>query len=316
MTGGLGYLGGRIAQGLVADPDVDVVLLTRRNVERRPAWLARGEVRRVDFETPESWVDACSGVDQIVHLASPNAADSGVDPEGAIRVNVVGTLRILQAAVQTGVRRFVYMSSAHVYGRLVGRITESVLPAARRPYAVTKQAAENFVLAAHEEKRLEAVVFRLSNSYGAPTHADINAWTLLVNDLCRQAVVQRIMTLRSSGVQVRDFIPLGDVVRAVDHALRLSSSAVGDGLFNLGGDDCVTILQMAERVAARCEAVLGYRPEIQRPDPLPGEKSEPLDFSSEKFHRTGFVPNREVQREIDDTLQFCRQFSTRGAACS
>ncbi len=177
--------------------------------------------------------------------------------------SIVGTLRVLDAAIAAGVKRFVYMSSAHVYGDLQGEITETSLTKARHPYAITKLAAENLVLAAHDAGKIEAAVFRLSNSYGSPTHVGVNAWMLLVNDLCRQAVAQRKMRLRSSGVQVRDFIPIDDVVRAVEHALGLVKDRLEDGLFNLGGDDCVSIQTMAERVAVRCEAILGYRPTIE-----------------------------------------------------
>lgn len=312
VTGGLGYLGGRIAQGLVSDPDIDLVIVTRQRIPTRPSWLPRGEIRQVDFEDNSAWVEVCSGVDQLVHLVSPNAADCGLDPEAAIRVNVIGTLRVLQAAIEARVNRFVYMSSAHVYGTLSNLITEKVLPVPRHPYAITKQTAEDFVLAAHDAGKIESVVMRLSNSYGMPTHSDINAWMLLVNDLCRQAVTQRMMRLRSSGVQVRDFIPLGDVVRAVEHVLRLSAESLGDGLFNLGGDDCVSIRLMADRVADRCEAILGYHPEIQHPDPFPGEQAQPLDYSSEKLKATGFTPERKIQQEIDDTLRFCQQFISAG----
>ncbi len=290
------------------DPRIELRLVTRQQLVGRPDWLARGEVEQVDFESPADWERVCAGVDQVVHLVSPNAGDCGHDPEGSIGVNIVGTLRVLDAAIAAGVKRFVYMSSAHVYGDLQGEITETSLTKARHPYAITKLAAENLVLAAHDAGKIEAAVFRLSNSYGSPTHVGVNAWMLLVNDLCRQAVAQRKMRLRSSGVQVRDFIPIDDVVRAVEHALGLVKDRLEDGLFNLGGDDCVSIQTMAERVAVRCEAILGYRPTIEHPAPLPHERSLFLHYSSEKLRRTGFVPARRIHEEIDSTLRFCRQF--------
>jgi UDP-glucose 4-epimerase len=308
LTGGLGYLGGRIAQGLVRDPGVDLRLVTRQALADRPGWLDRGEVQQIDFDSEADWQRVCADIDQVVHMISPNAGDCGHDPEGAIHVNVVGTRRVLEAAIDAGVKRFVYMSSAHVYGDLHGEITERSLTSARHPYGITKQAAESFVLAAHDHRRIEAVVFRLSNSYGPPTHVEVNAWMLLVNDLCRQAVSQRQMRLRSSGVQVRDFVPIDDVVHAVEHALRLPSEQLGNGLFNLGGDDCVSIHAMAERVATRCEAILGYRPTIDHPAPLPNEASKYLKYSSDKLQKTGFVPARRIHEEIDATLQFCQRF--------
>ncbi|MBY0588212.1 NAD-dependent epimerase/dehydratase [bacterium] len=310
LTGGLGYLGGRIAQGLLADPNVDLLMVTRQKLLKRPEWLPGGTIQQIDFDNPADWKRACEGIDQVVHLVSPNAGDCGHDPEGAIRVNVIGTINVLGGAVAMGVKRFLYMSSAHVYGDLYGTITEKSLVTARHPYGITKQAAENFVLAAHESKKIEAIVFRLSNSFGTPTHVDVNAWLLLVNDLCRRAIAQKELLLRSSGVQVRDFIPIDDVVNAVDYALRLSSDKLDNGIFNLGGDDCVSIQTMAQRVASRCEAILGYRPPIRHPDPLPFEQSKFLYYSSEKLKATGFVPACRINDEIDATLRFCQRFDS------
>jgi len=73
------------------------------------------------------------------------------------------------------------------------------VPRPVHPYAITHHAAEDFVLAAHDEKRLMGYVIRLSNGFGAPAHAGVDRWTLLVNDLCRQAVQTRQLILRSAG---------------------------------------------------------------------------------------------------------------------
>jgi UDP-glucose 4-epimerase len=311
LTGGTGYLGGRIVQGLVQDAAIDLLLVTRHANQVQPGWLQRATMQHIDVDSPSDWVNACEGVDQVIHLISPNAGACGLDPEEAIRVNIVLTKRVLDAAITAGVRRFVYMSSAHVYGNLSGLITEECLTTARHPYGITKQAAESFVLAAHDQRQIEAIVFRLSNSYGNPTHSDVNAWMLLVNDLCRQAVMQHELRLRSSGVQVRDFIPIGDAVGAVQHALSLPADKIGNGLFNLGGDDAVSIQTMAERVANRCEARLGFLPSIHHPPAQPNEQSRFLQYSSEKLKSTGFKPARQINEEIDATLEFCQRMVER-----
>jgi UDP-glucose 4-epimerase len=124
--------------------------------------------------------------------------------------------------------------------------------------------------------------------------------------------MQRELKLRSSGVQVRDFIPIGDAVEAVQHALHLSADQLGNGLFNLGGDDAVSIQTMAERVANRCEALLGFLPTIHHPPPQPNEQSRFLHYSSEKLKNTGFQPARRINDEIDATLAFCQKMVERG----
>src|SRR5207245_1641136 len=105
--------------------------------------------------------------------------------------------KLTDAAKRAGVRRVVYVSTAHVYGApLAGVITEASCAVSLHPYATSHRAAEDVVRAAHERKTIEGVVIRLSNAYGAPVSEDANCWTLLVNDLCRQAARTKTMVLR------------------------------------------------------------------------------------------------------------------------
>jgi UDP-glucose 4-epimerase len=245
------------------------------------------------------------GVQAVVHLAALNENDSLADPAAAIRINTLGTWLALQAALAAGVSRFLYFSTAHVYGApLQGRITEQTLPRPVHPYAATHRAAEDLVLAARDQGKTDGIVVRLSNGFGAPTHAGVDRWTLLVNDLCRQAAGDRRLVLRSSGTQLRDFIPLKDVGRAVIHLLALETRACGDGIFNLGGRTA-SIWEMTQLVAARCEATLEFRPEIVRPAPKAGEIAAPLHYDCTRLLNTGFSLQGQAEEEVDATLRLC-----------
>ena len=68
------------------------------------------------------------------------------------------------------------------------------------------------------------MIIRLSNSYGAPISKDVNRWTLVVNDLCRQAITNRELKLKSSGEQHRDFIPISDALSAVNLLMKIPSN--------------------------------------------------------------------------------------------
>src|SRR5207302_2088026 len=108
------------------------------------------------------------------------------------------------------------------------------------------------------------VVVRLSNAFGAPVDPATECWHLVTNDLCRQAVTLRRAVLKTQGSQRRDFIAVAEVCRAITHLLQLPKPRLGDGLFNLGGGWAPTLLQMAQLVAARVEACLGFQPEVIR----------------------------------------------------
>jgi UDP-glucose 4-epimerase len=260
------------------------------------------------WDSPEDLQIICAGVDAVVHLAGMNAGDCGADPVGALEFNGVATTRLLRAAVRQGVKRFIYLSTAHVYGSpLTGVITEQTCPTSPHPYATSHRAGEDGVRAAQQRGEIAGIVIRLSNAYGVPAHKDANCWMLLVNDLCRQAVTSNRMVLHSSGMQRRDFITLTDTCRAIGHLLALPADKLGEGLFNAGGAWSPTVLQMTERVAGRILAATGRSPEIARKTGPNTESQELLDYRMQRLIDTGFKAGGidSVDPEIDALIQFC-----------
>ena len=302
LTGGLGYLGGRIACALT-DAGHQVICGTRRQDAVPPAWLPTLRMVPLDWASTARLAEVCREVDGVVHLAAMNEIESAKDPVAALEMNGMASLRLLEAAKSAGVKRFVYFSTAHVYGApLRGEISEQTLPRPAHPYAITHKAAEDFVLAAHDQKRIEGIVIRLSNGFGAPVTPDVDRWTLLVNDLCKQAAINGSLKLNTAGTQLRDFVTLGDVARAVIHLLQLEPARLGDGLFNLGGST-LSILEMTERIRVRWRALTSRDIELIRPEG--GDIPLALHYRCDKLFNTGFALTSEIYREIDDTLKLC-----------
>jgi len=313
ITGGLGYVGGRIANAFQKDSNYFTLLSTRQSDPTPPAWIERGKMISLNLLSDDDLNFACQGVEYIVHLASINEIECLENPEQALLINGLGTLKLLQAAERAGVKRFIYFSTAPVYGKLVGKITENTLPIPIHPYAITHRIAEDFVIASHEQRKMQGIVIRLSNGFGVPMNANVNRWTLIANDLCRQAVTTGKLVLRSSGVQRRDFITLEDVGRAVQHVIRLPELNISNPVFNLGGENPMRILDLAEQIAGRCTRVLGYTPPIILPDvDDANEKSLPLDYCIDKLKSTGFSILGNIDSEIDATLQLCKNVLERG----
>ena len=307
ITGGLGYVGGRISKYLAENTDYKLRITTRKSKTRVPAWLKNGEIIHADLMSENDIKSACAGIRYIIHLAALNEIESFENPKLALSINGLGSLNLLRVAEKASIERLIYFSTAHVYGSpLQGIITEKTLPRPVHPYAITHRVAEDFVLSAHDQKTLTGIVLRLSNGFGKPIQPDIDRWTLLVNDLCRQAVTKRTLILNSSGFQNRDFITLRDVCRAVSYFIDLPIEQCDNGLFNLGGDCSMRIIDMAELIAKRCYKVLGFKPEIKRPLAFSGETFPVLDYRIEKLMAAGFQLNKNMKAEIDDTLLFCQ----------
>lgn len=303
VTGARGYLGGRICRAIAATPGCLVVGASRRSAPP-PGWQG-GRFVRLDLSAgPAVIATALAGIDTLVHLASPGRAAIEADPLGALDATTRASVAVLEGAVAAGVRRFIDMSTAHVYGTpLAGRIDERSVPRPADPYAITHRAAEDFVLAAHRAGRIDGVVLRLSNAIGAPAWSDITQWGLIGNDLCRQAVTGGVLRLRS-GEPWRDFITVADVASAVVHMHNLPRAALGDGLFNLGGAMPLRVIDVADRVADRTAALFGRRPDIVCP---PGEPASPLEYKIDKILGTGFRLTGNLADELDATLRLCAE---------
>lgn len=305
ITGGFGYLGGRIAIEIAHQSSWQVRLASRQDFIA-PSWLPESETIPFDLLKPETFESALKNVRTVVHLAAMNEAECRNDPAKAVEVNILGALRLLNVAIDAGVERFIYFSTAHVYGApLAGHITEASLPRPVHPYAITHHAAEEFVLAAGDKGSIQGIVLRQSNGFGVPAHQGANCWMLVVNDLCMQAVRDKKLVLRSSGIQQRDFITLDDAGRAVHHFLNLSREDLADGLFNLGGECSMTMLAMAQRIIKCCHEMLGYEPQLVRPQPSSDEVSLDLDYDIGKLKRTGFELGGNMDEEIKQTLKMC-----------
>lgn len=305
LTGPNGYVGGRLALSLAADERFALRLAGRK----RPAYIVQhSEVEFCPWPDLATWpIDEASiaksleGVEHVVHLAAPHEIFAAAEPEKATLATTVGTQVLLRLTARAGVKRLIYFSTAHVYGApLAGSLTEQSPTRPAHPYAITHRAAEDFVLAG----KLRGIVVRLSNSVGAPATPDVDRWTLLANDLCRQAVTTGKLILKSSGLQWRDFIPMTDVCRAVAHLLLLDPQLLGDGLFNLGASSR-RVIDLAEMIAVQAGKVLGSPPPVLRPDPAPGETHPTLDFRTDKLRSTGFSLQGNLQEELSQTLQLC-----------
>ena len=311
ITGGLGYVGGRIAVHLLSlAGKFDLRLMTRRSPEKSPSWAAGLDVVQADVTDSHALEAALKGVDTVVHLAAVNEIDSAEDPDLALEVNGRRTYLLLRACASRGVRRFIYFSTFHVYGPWATQpITEQTPTRPVHPYAFTHRLAEDYVNWYRHSGDIQTVVLRLSNGYGYPAGPAVDRWTLVFNDLCLQAVTKGEIVLRSTGSQHRDFIALSDVGRAVEHLIDLPGEMWGDGLFNLGGECSLSILEVAHRIAGEFSHCYGKDIPVTAAQAEISPPPEPVVFSIEKLKQTGFRPNGDMAKEIRGTFAVCQQLA-------
>ncbi len=298
VTGGTGYLGGRIVDFLAGQGH------SVKSGTRRKSLAGDGIHVYTNFDDQVDLTRSFGEFDAIVHLAGMNEIDASTDPEAAILTTANYTVRALKASKDNGIGKFIYFSTAHVYGSpLRGVLDEQSPTFPTHPYSITHRASEDFVYEAHVKSELSTVIFRLSNGFGFPMDKNVNRWTLLVNDLCKQLAISGKITLKSPGIQYRDFITLHDVCRAVE--FFLDKSKLVNPFFNLGSGTSIRIIDMAEAIADRYEAMTGQKPIMDIPEAKDDSASDSFQFSIQKLLDEGFEITNDGSFEIDEMLKRC-----------
>jgi len=308
ITGGLGYLGGRIAKHLLEE-GYKVRLATSRKNALIPKEINECEVVQINLQDFKSLKIATEGVSTIIHLAAMNAQSCSKAPEEALIVNSLGTLKLLKAAVENKVSKFIYFSTAHIYGSpLRGNISESSLPKPVHPYSITHRTAEDYVFEYSKDGPLSGVIFRLSNAVGYPLSKDSDCWMLVVNDLVKNVITDNKIQLRSSGDTKRDFLPISDVCTAVSFILENSLDTSCE-VYNIGSGCSMTLNDLIELIAERAEKTLGKRPDIEFFDKNNSfEEVNDLHYSVEKIKSLGCHLNNNINHEIDKLLVLCKHW--------
>ena len=314
ITGGGGFIGGRLGQYLIAHGH-QVSIGSRSASVAPPPWLPKSRVCLTQWHSREALAKACAHVDVVIHAAGMNARDCAADPDAALEFNGKATARLLDAAENSGVRRVLYLSTAHVYASpLKGKINESTPPRNPHPYATSHLAGEHAVLSRCASGHMQGVVVRLSNVFGAPAHKDVDCWRLLVNDLCRQAVEHGVMSLHSCGHHRRDFVPMKEVCSALSILASYPDSQINAQVFNVGLGKTKSIKDMALLIQERCQATLGFHPELKVPDEVQGTEEVPIDleFQTTKLADFGVSIANDCIPEIDSLLIFCKTHFSKG----
>lgn len=298
VTGAGGYVGGGLVQSLTA-AGWEVHALVR---EEAPFLDVRQTVAELGHDRAAA-APAFQGVDAVVHLAGENEIEAARSPAASLASTVLATENVVENAAAAGVARLVYMSTVHVYGgRMVegATLTEDLRPEPAATYAISRLASEH--LASSLRSRDGVVVLRLTNSVGPPANAEVDRWTLVTNDLCRQGALTGRLELRSSGVQWRDFVALRDVHAAIGAACQ--ENVLPPGTYNLGSGRPLTVRALAELVQDAFEDLTGDRPELHAPDPDP-VTPRPYTVSVERAAGHGVRARTPISEAVEQTARFC-----------
>jgi UDP-glucose 4-epimerase len=256
VTGISGFIGSSIARALLAEgaevrgvDDLSTGKLA--NIEGIRAQI---DFREADIQDAAAMQDACVGVDYVFHEAAiPSVPVSVNDPVGTNGPNLNGTLTVLEAARQAGVKRLVYAASSAAYGDApeLPKV-ETMLPAPISPYAVQKVAGEHYLASYARVYGLETVALRYFNVFG-PRQDPTSQYSGVLARFISMMLKGETPVIFGDGSTSRDFVYIDNVVSANLKAAKAGGPVAGR-VFNVATGQRTTLLEAYEEV----KRITGY----------------------------------------------------------
>jgi nucleoside-diphosphate-sugar epimerase len=302
VTGGAGFIGSHLVEALLQRGDEVVVLDDFSTGRRENLEPFEGRFTMVEgsITDPAICREAIWGADFVLHQAAVGSVPRSLaDPGRSHEVNATGTLNILWAARQAGVRRVVFAASSSAYGDTEELPKhEHMLPRPRSPYAVAKLAGEQYCRAFHASYGLETIALRYFNVFGPRQDPD-SRYAAVVPLFITAALTGQRPTIFGDGEQTRDFTYIRNVVDANLKACTAGPEALGE-VFNIGAGGRTSI----NRVWRIVQELTGADVEPVHKAPRAGDVRDSLASLERAADALGYSPAIDMKEGMRRTVDW------------
>jgi len=304
VTGGAGFIGSHLVEQLVAGGARVRVLddFSTGSRDNLAPFAGVVDVIEDSVTDPATCARACEGAAYVLHQAAlPSVQRSVADPKATHEVSATGTLNMLSAAREAGVRRFVYAGSSSAYGDTPTLPKREDMPSMpRSPYAIAKLAGEHYAQVFTPLFGLETVVLRYFNVFG-PRQDPASPYSAVIPLFITAAMEGRAPRIHGDGEQTRDFTYVENVVEANLLACAAPASGVTGEVFNVGCGERISV----NRLWAEIRDIVGVELAPEYGPPRPGDVRDSLASLDRIRERLGYevrVPLREGLRRTAEWL--------------
>jgi UDP-glucose 4-epimerase len=293
VTGGAGFIGSHVAEALAARGEDVVVLddLSSGKRENLPEGveLVEGDVREPQDELfarvkPEACYHLAAQIDVRVSVARPNHDAA---------INVLGTVNLLQAALEHGTQIVFSSTGGAIYGECDGPAPEDAPRRPIAPYGASKLAAEEYLATFNRLYGTGHVSLRYGNVYGPrqDPHGEAGVVAIFFNAL-RAGEAPKVF---GDGSQTRDYVYVGDVARAT-----LAAAEREGGVYNVGTGRETSVVELLEL----CQRIAGTSGEPTFMPARPGELQRAVVDPSRAVDELGWRPERSLEEGLRETWEF------------
>jgi nucleoside-diphosphate-sugar epimerase len=304
VTGGGGFIGSHLASHL-AELGHDIRILDNFASGQRSNMLALPddvELIEGDIQSYERAHNAVTGCEIVFHQAAlPSVPRSVQDPLTSNATNITGTLNVLLAARDAGVRRVIFASSSSIYGsspEMPKR--EDVLPLPISPYAAAKMACEGYCRSFAEVYGLETVALRYFNVFG-PRQDPRSEYAAAVPKFINELMAGERPTVFGDGEQSRDFAYVQNIIEA--NVLAMDAQGVAGQVFNVACGEAVTLNQLLDEL----RDLLDTDTEAEYVAPRPGDVRHSLADISRARAALGYEPSVHLREGLRRTIEHFRE---------
>lgn len=295
ITGGSGFIGSHLAQHFQDQAEIVVLdnLHTgfRRNLDGIPLRFIEGSILDETL-----LAEAVKGVDYVFHLAGLiSVPESMAKPRDYVEVNTQGTLAVLRAAADAGVKKLCFSTSAANYGNnpTIPKI-ETMIPEPKSPYAVTKLDGEYYCAMFANEGWMDTACLRYFNVFG-PRQDPKGPYAAAVPIFIERALRNAPITVFGDGEQTRDFIYVKDIAAANAHLAQCDAG----GVFNVAYGGRITVKALAERIVR----LTNSKSEILHAPERAGDVKH-SQASVDKLRAAGFSPAGDLDSGLATTIDW------------
>jgi UDP-glucose 4-epimerase len=301
VTGGGGFIGANLVEALSDKNHVvifdDFSTGKKKNLEGLDVNTIEDSI--TNFNAVKK---AVKNIDYVFHLAAlPSVPRSIKDPVKTNEVNIGGTLNVLMASKEEGVKKVVFASSSSVYGDTptLPKV-ETMLPNPQSPYAVSKLTGEYYCKVLNEVYTLPTTSLRFFNVYG-PKQDPESEYAAVIPRFIHKLKENRPPVIYGDGGQTRDFTFVKDAVRA---AILAAESVKANGeVFNVGGGKRITINELARKIAK----LMDRKFHSEHSEPRKGDVRHSLADIGKGARLMSYSPKYSLDYGLADTITYFRK---------
>jgi nucleoside-diphosphate-sugar epimerase len=315
ITGGCGFIGSHLAQALCGQGH-EVVCLDNLSLGNVGNLTWKTDAHRLsivegDLRDEALLTQVMTGTDWVFHEgALPSVPRSVGQPLESNSHNLEGTLKVLIAARDAGVKRLLFASSSSIYGDVDAPLkVETLPPNPLSPYALQKYGAEKYCQLFFKLYGLETVALRYFNVFG-PRQAFDSPYSGVIAKFCTCMLRGEAPLVHGDGLQARDFTFIDNVVAANLQAAAAPAEAVAGKVFNVASQEAVTLLALVEEL----NRLTGQQLQPQLAPARVGDIRHSLADISAAKQAFGYEVKKRWTEGLAETLEFYRQLQDPPAA--